>query len=284
MLVRRVLPLGLAVAALLALAGVASHGHPLTGSRGEGPTAAFFDYVFTTVVLVAVAIVVVFVAVVTNAKPKGRPKAGLRKWDLVGVLTGIATSLALGYLLLHYHYRRHSTPQTEPGAPKGRRLFPPHAIPTSGRPAHFRWDEAVVVAAFVVAVVAVALVARARRKPPREWRFRSQESLAVALDDSLDDLRNEPDLRRAIIAAYARMERTLAAAGLPRRSSEAPLEYLGRALGALDASAPAVARLTDLFEWAKFSQHAPEPAMRDEAIDALVAVRDELRAPPAVAA
>ena len=38
-------------------------------------------------------------------------------------------------------------------------------------------------------------------------------------------------------------------------------------------------RLTDLFEWAKFSQHEPEPAMRDEAIDALVAVRDELRRP-----
>lgn len=281
---RRFLPLGLVVAGLLALAGIASHGHALTGSRGQGPTAAFFDYVFTTVVLVGVLVVVALVAVVTNTKPKGKPKAGLRKWDLVGVLTGIATSLALGYLLLHYHYRRHTTPPTEPGAPKGRRLLTPNAIPTNGRPAHFRWDEAIVVAAFVVAAVAVALVARSRRQPPREWRFRSQESLAAALDESLDDLRNEPDLRRAIIAAYARMERTLAAAGLPRRSSEAPLEYLARALGALDASAPAVARLTDLFEWAKFSQHAPEPAMRDEAIDALVAVRDELRAPAAVAA
>jgi len=129
-------------------------------------------------------------------------------------------------------------------------------------------------------VVAVALVARARRrKPPREWRFRSQESLAAALDDSLDDLRNEPDLRRAIIAAYARMERALGAAGLPRRPAEAPLEYLARTLRELETSGPAVGRLTDLFEWAKFSQHEPEPEMRDEAIDALVAVRDELRAP-----
>ena len=38
-------------------------------------------------------------------------------------------------------------------------------------------------------------------------------------------------------------------------------------------------RLTVLFEWAKFSHHEPEPEMRDEAIDALVAVRDELRQP-----
>jgi hypothetical protein len=40
-----------------------------------------------------------------------------------------------------------------------------------------------------------------------------------------------------------------------------------------------VIRLTDLFEWAKFSHHEPEPHMRDEAIDALVALRDELRRP-----
>ncbi len=109
--------------------------------------------------------------------------------------------------------------------------------------------------------------------------------MSLALDESLDDLRAEPDLRKAIIAAYARMERALAGAGLPRRPAEAPLEYLERALLELETSAGAVRRLTDLFEWAKFSQHEPEPQMRDDAIDALVAVRDELRAPaPTVAA
>jgi hypothetical protein len=102
--------------------------------------------------------------------------------------------------------------------------------------------------------------------------------LAAALDESLDDLRSDPDLRRAIVAAYARMETALAAAGLPRHPAEAPLEYVERALLTLDASAPAVRRLTDLFEWARFSHHEPEPSMRDEAVDALVAVRDELRA------
>ena len=67
--------------------------------------------------------------------------------------------------------------------------------------------------------------------------------------------------------------------GLPRRPSEAPFEYLERALRELDTSAEGVRRLTDLFEWAKFSHHEPRPEMRDEAIDALVAVRDELRRP-----
>ena len=91
-------------------------------------------------------------------------------------------------------------------------------------------------------------------------------------------------MRRAIIAAYARMELALAADGLPRARSEAPMEFLERALGRLSVSADSVRRLTDLFEWAKFSHHEPEPGMKDEAIDALLAVRDELRDAETVAA
>jgi hypothetical protein len=49
------------------------------------------------------------------------------------------------------------------------------------------------------------------------------------------------------------MERALAAGGLPRRPSEAPFEYVERALGELETSAESARRLTDLFEWAKFS-------------------------------
>jgi len=80
------------------------------------------------------------------------------------------------------------------------------------------------------------------------------------------------------------MERALAAAGLPRLPSEAPLEYLERALLELHASGPAVRQLTDLFEWARFSDHEPDRTMRDDAVDALEAIRDELRAPALVPA
>ena len=147
-----------------------------------------------------------------------------------------------------------------------------------------RWDEVALIVVTIAGVAVVLAATRPGRRPLRQWRGLSQEQVALALDESLDDLRNEPDLRRAIIAAYARMERALAAGGLPRRPSEAPFEYVERALRELDASAVAAHRLTGLFEWAKFSQHEPEPAMRDEAIDALVAVRDELRAPAEAAA
>jgi hypothetical protein len=73
------------------------------------------------------------------------------------------------------------------------------------------------------------------------------------------------------------MERALARSGIPRRPAEAPFEYIERALADLETSAESAKRLTALFEWAKFSHHEPGPEMRDEAIAALVDVRDELR-------
>ncbi len=75
---------------------------------------------------------------------------------------------------------------------------------------------------------------------------------------------------KAVIATYARMEETLAGAGLPRFVSETPLEYLGRVLrDLLHTSAEAVSRLTALFERAKFSPHEIDRGMKLEAIDAL---------------
>ena len=80
-----------------------------------------------------------------------------------------------------------------------------------------------------------------------------------------------------MIAAYARLERVLAAYGLPRRPSEAPEEYLQRVLPLLEVSRDAVALLTALFETAKFSQHDVGATMKEEAIDALETARQELR-------
>jgi Domain of unknown function (DUF4129) len=124
--------------------------------------------------------------------------------------------------------------------------------------------------------VAALLGARARRRGEKPVDDVA-DALAAVLDDALADLRADRDPRRAVIAAYARMERLLAAHNVPRHPSEAPFEYLGRVLLELDTSAAAVFELTALFERAKFSQHAIDEEMRDEAIAALAAVRDELR-------
>jgi hypothetical protein len=276
-----VVPLVLAVAGLLALAALASHGSPLSRSHGTGPTPQFFDYVFTTAAIFALFVAAVFVWSLLGARwrrPQGRPAFGLSQF-----LVSIAASLLLGWLLLHAHL--HWPAKHPPGAQAGTTPGVVSAEPSvvGRRGARLRWDEIAVVAA-LLAAAGVAAFASRRTKPLKDWRYRSHEEVALALDESLDDLRREPDLRRAIIAAYARMERALAVAGIPRRASETPAEYLARALQGLDASAGAVTRLTDLFERAKFSHHQPDEAMRDDAIAALEAVRDELRAPAQAAA
>jgi Domain of unknown function (DUF4129) len=102
--------------------------------------------------------------------------------------------------------------------------------------------------------------------------------LADVVEETLDDLRAERDSRRAVIAAYARLERALAAYGLPRRASEAPEEYVVRILGDLEVGSASVQRLTALFARAKFSQHEVDGGMKDEAIDTLEELRNELRA------
>jgi len=282
---RRVLPLVLAVAGLLAIAAVAAHGGPIGHSRSTGPTSGFFDYVFTSVALIAVAIALVFLWSLLGAK-WSRPAPQRTRLHLVQLLAMLVVSLLLGLALARAHFHRppathrKSTKQTgtNPGAATNAR-----PNPKTIRNARLRWDEIAIVAA-LLAALGVAIFASRRSSPLKEWTLRPHEEVALALDESLDDLRSEPDVRRAIIAAYARMERALAAAGLPRRPSEAPFEYLSRALQSLHASAGAVARLTDLFERAKFSHHEPDESMRDEAIDALVAIRDELRSPAEAAA
>jgi hypothetical protein len=99
-----------------------------------------------------------------------------------------------------------------------------------------------------------------------------------AVDDALAALDAETDPRRAIIAAYVRMERALDVAGLGRREPEAPREYLARVAGALRGDARAARRLTALYEEARFSAHPLDEGMRAEAVAALLALRAEAAA------
>jgi len=280
---RLLVPLGIAVTGLLVLAAIASRGRPLSGGHaGQGPTAGFFDYVFTSAVIVCALIAAAVVWTLLTTSPARVTRRRGRR-NVLATLLFLAAAAALAYAIstsgfvkrLHDAEQRAQTAQTRTAAP-ARAI----TVPQNARGTRLRWDEVAVVLALLAGLGVLGLVNRGRRNPPSvSWRRSSQQTVSAALDESLDDLRAEPDLRKAIVAAYARMERALAAAGLPRRASEAPLEYVGRALRELEASGPAASRLTDLFEWAKFSQHEPEPQMRDEAVDALAAVRDELRSP-----
>jgi len=141
----------------------------------------------------------------------------------------------------------------------------------------FNWPLAGGLVALLVGLSVTAVFRAHRRRSDFFKEAAVAHELAQLVDETIDDLRAEADPRKAVIAAYARMERILAVHGLPRRPSEAPLEYLSRVLLELNVTAPAVRRLTDLFERAKFSHHEIDADMKDDAIEALVAFRDEMR-------
>ena len=273
------------VASLVVVAGIASQGRPLSARRGSGPTATFFDYLATTLVLFVVfmAVVVVISLLSERLSPSRPPRS---PWYVFSTLFSMAMGLAVAFLILHSGFEKRLRNLTQKAVQHQPTKTGAQRAPAAGgiRNAHIRWDEVAIVLALAGGTVVLLLASRGARRAPRLPSLRREELVSLALDESLDDLRNDPDIRRAIIAAYARMEGVLAGVGLPRHPAEAPFEYMERALQSLDASAGAAQRLTALFEWAKFSQHEPGPEMRDDAIAALVAIRDELREPARVSA
>ncbi len=125
--------------------------------------------------------------------------------------------------------------------------------------------------------IAAAVLAGGRRLAARRRsaaaRTALARELATAIGESLDDLRSEADPRRAVIWTYARMERVLQLDGLERRPAEAPLEFVSRALAALTLPERSIRRLADLYEFARFSPHDVDGAMRDEAVGCLAEIR-----------
>jgi hypothetical protein len=198
--------------------------------------------------------------------------------------TSLVTYLAFFALFTGFTYWRMST-WTRPEQPEeeGGLALPENQIPTLPEEAKTSYDASVswlpmaVVLGLVLAAVVAYLVAERRARRGRSPGVMLAEALAAVLDDTLDDLRAEADPRRAIIAAYARLEHVLAANGVPRRAAETADEYLPRILHDLELDSGAIERLTALFTRAKFSQHAVDTTMKEEAIGALEEVRDDLR-------
>lgn len=137
---------------------------------------------------------------------------------------------------------------------------------------------ALIVAAAIVLVAGAVITVRWRRNrsPTTPLRSQSEGDVAAALDWSLDDLRREPDPRRAVVAAYARMERLLGEHGVRRHRWEAPLEYLSRALARLRGGDAPIAELTNLYHEARFSPHTMGEPQRARAVQVLITLREEL--------
>jgi hypothetical protein len=176
--------------------------------------------------------------------------------------------------------------QTQPRpAGDGRGLPAQTLVPTErsrGTPeaawTEWGWTPAAVVAGIGTVVVLLAVVSRPRRRRYAPTVDAPRNEVAEAVEETIEDLRRDPDPRRAIISAYARMERVLAANGWVRRPSRAPFEYLEELLQRFAVPAAPASSLTELFEIAKFSRHPLDGETKERALDALVTVRRALGA------
>jgi hypothetical protein len=188
---------------------------------------------------------------------------------LVVVLVAVGQGLRLGWL--------HGNEQDK--AAPGAKVAQAQAKAQRKQPQyhpHFQWLPMVVVGGLIVGIGGTMAFLALRRKREELAGRPVQLTVSEAIGETLDDLRAERDPRKAVIEAYAKMERALATRGLPRRESEAPVEYLQRILDAVRASQHSVRRLTRLFERARFSPHEIDERMKDDAIDALTGLRAEL--------
>lgn len=281
--VRRPAAVALAIVALVAVVAIASGGGvPGGGVAERRPSEGLLDIAFS-LFLVVMAISALTVPIMLSLF--GRHEATRPGPKRLGATRSLLT-FVLSIVLIAVVVRAVTDGRGDGATP----LFPDPertgtdgALPDRGyRPEFAVWPVVTVGLFAAVALVAWWLVVRGRRSvlPPADATPR--EALADVLAATLDDLRAERDPRRAVIGAYARMERSLAAAGLARTEAEAPEEYLDRVLAELAVSPAAAGRLTTLFAWARFSRHDVRPEMKDEAIETLVELQDELAAAEAM--
>jgi hypothetical protein len=281
----RTLAIAAAVVALVCVVAVASTGSVPTGTGGSGrrPSEGFVDTAFS-LFLVLMVICTVFVAVTLTFFRRYDPTTGApkRRSPVKSLVSFLVSVALLAVIVRAITASRGDRPgplipgfddaSGRDGADDGARYEPEFAV----------WPVVIVVSLLVVAAAAIWLSARGRKAARDPLPATPAEALADVLAATLDDLRSESDPRRAVIGAYARMERAFAASGLARRDTEAPEEYLGRVLDEVQVSRQAAGRLTALFAWARFSVHDVRPEMKDEAIETLVQVQEELAAAQAV--
>ena len=155
----------------------------------------------------------------------------------------------------------------------------PSSGPTRGArefvvPSWLPWTALGIVAVAVLAGVVVLWL----RRPRRESTTAEAGATRAAVDAAIGALDSEADPRRAVIAAYGAMQRSLAEHGVARRPTEAPREYLQRVLVASQANEREAKTLTGLFEEARYSTHPIPERFRELALAALQSLRGRLQA------
>jgi hypothetical protein len=273
---RRIVLTGVALLGFLAAVGLASRAHTAAGGGRTRLLDSDILLEYTLLLIIAAAVVIIPVSVYAFIMGRREEDIELRprkNWMLsVLVLTTGFAIVSIALVGSGFFRHHHGSSRAQPLKPlldlANRGARAPHAV-------RFDWGPVIVVSVLTAAGLGAGVLMLTRRRPPRTRRV--AHALVLALDETLEDLRADLDPRSAVIAAYAHMERVLAQFGLARLPSEAPREYLHRVLPGVGAGAESVERLTSLYERARFSPHHIDGDMKDEAIGALEALRDELQ-------
>ncbi len=279
----RSIRLALVAFGLLALLGVVAFASRsgFSGSSNAKPTPGYVNYAFTAFLIVFVLMIPIAAYALLIQAREGE---AARKSFKSRVLQNFLTVAFFGFIAFGVIYlKRHHSHIFDLNARALKNISAHRTARHGGKPGAFEPSFEWPVLAVALAVLALGGISAYRSYRGRKLRTAVPiepsvaEDFAAAIGDSIEGLEAEPDSRRAVIAAYARMEGVLARHGLRRRPSETPVEYLGRILRDLTSRHDAVARLTGLFEEAKFSRHEIDTTMKHDAIEALRTIRDDLR-------
>ena len=107
---------------------------------------------------------------------------------------------------------------------------------------------------------------------------RPAQLLESQVDAAVETLLDENDPRAAVIGSWVRLERAAASAGVTRRPSETSAELVHRVLAGQSVDPQRLHRLNGLYRAARYSPHPVEERDRSAAREALLAIRDQMRA------
>jgi hypothetical protein len=165
--------------------------------------------------------------------------------------------------------------------------IPPAAAP-SVIPGWITWVVSAICFAIVATVVGLMLwyflrdrlsaasVPVAAETAPLPTVTQTRRRMRDALDEGLAELDDDGDPRRVVIACWVRLEAAAAAAGTPREPGDTTTDLVGRLLGTHEVSAALLAEFAAVYREARFAPHIVDVAMRDQARQALLRLRDEL--------
>ncbi len=277
---------------LTALAAQASYGSVLTQPR-RGLSAVTFQPLGQLGLVVAVVVVELGVLAAlfyfpwrklrSDGELPPRPNFRRRSW-LALISTPLLLLLVEVVVLLLVLHRRS---QARPLPAHGEGLVHQPHLHQAPLTSAVLIPEATALAAVVV--LFLVLLALLRRRSIQRWllRYRPDEEqtpdteavLLAALDSGLQEVRAGADLRAAVIRAYQRLERALAARGVGRLPFETALEHMARAARQLALAERPLTVLSRLFEVSRFSVRPISPEMREQAEAALLDLRHQLDPP-----